>query len=268
MAARFSGPGMPYEGLAYMGADGKGHWTGKLKYVPEHLNDPISWQRPSLIFTNSMSDLFHETADFNAIVNSYEVMEKANWHIYQTLTKRPELEAELLPKITLKSGRNLGTDPLPQVWAGVSIEDEKTAAERAKWLARIPAALRWWSAEPLIGNVDWERWLAISKADWVVFGGESKQGGSPCREMQVSWVREGLEACRKLKITAFVKQMGWVWAKDFLHPGKFEADPKGKKMECWPLDIRVREWPVDIKSALAWDCKYRKVGKTIPLMVA
>jgi protein gp37 len=254
MAARFSGPGQPYEGLAEMGEDGRGHWTGKVVAVPDHLDDPIRWQTPSMIFTNSMSDLYHERAELNMIVNSFEVMELADWHIYQTLTKRPERMASILPTITLKSGRNLGTDPLPHVWAGTSIEDEKAAAERSIHLANTPAAIRWGSAEPLIGEVDWERWLPVSKANWVVFGGESRQGGIP-RPMKLEWVRQGIAACRKLGIPVFVKQLGWHWARETFCDGKFRADPSGKKMICWPEDLRIQEYPVDVQEALKWDGK-------------
>ncbi len=268
MAARFSGPGQPYEGVAYMSADGKSHWTGDIVVAPEHLDDPVRWQRPSLIFTNSMSDLFHENAERNAIINSFEVMETASWHIFQTLTKRPELMPDILNSITLKSGRNLGRDPLPNVWIGTTMEDEKTAAERSKWLARTPAAVRWWSAEPLIGNCDWERWITESKSDWVVFGGESRQGAADSvRTMEMSWIREGLAACRKLDVAAFVKQLGYWLAKDTLRPEKFKADPSGKKPACWPEDIKVFDYPVDIEKALAWDGQSRRIGKTVPLEV-
>jgi protein gp37 len=266
MAGRFSGPGQPYEGLAYM-KDGRGHWTGKIAAVPAHLEDPLRWQRPSMIFTNSMSDLFHEDLEINAIINSFEIMELADWHIYQTLTKRPERMPEILSSITLRSGRNLKKDPLKNVWIGTTIEDDRVAESRAKALGETPAAIRWVSFEPLIGNMDWRRVLRLSKANWAVFGGESKQGSDKPREMEVSWVREGLEACREMNISVYIKQLGWTWASKYLHPGKFRADPKGKKMECWPSDLRVQEWPIDIKSTLAWDGKYRKNSGTIPLDV-
>lgn len=268
MSARFSGPGQPYEGLAYMDDKGKSHWTGKIVAVPEMLEAPLRWQRPSMIFTNSMSDLFHENAEREAIINSFEVMEKAHWHIFQTLTKRPELMPEILHSITLKSGRNLGKDPLPNVWIGTSMEDEKTAAERSKYLAATPAAVRWWSAEPLLGNCDWDKWIAESKSDWVVFGGESRQGDARLtRTMKMEWIREGLASCNKLGVAAFVKQLGYWLAKETLRPEKFKADPSGKKPECWPDDVVIQNYPIDIKEALRWDGKHHKVDKLIPLNV-
>lgn len=195
-------------------------------------------------------------------------MESASWHIFQTLTKRVELMPEILHSITLKSGRNLGKDPLPNVWIGTSIEDEKTAASRAKWLAETPAAVRWWSAEPLVGNIDWKKWIPISKANWVVFGGESRQGDTDVvREMPIPWVREGLGVCKELGVSAFVKQLGYWTAKSTLRPEKFAADSSGKKPDCWPEDIRIQDYPIDIQKALAWDGKSRKVGKIVPLEV-
>lgn len=268
VAARFSGKGQPYEGLAYMDKSGRPHWTAKVVAVPDHLEDPLRWQRPSFIFTNSMSDMFHEKAEFNAIVNMFEIMEKAHWHIFQTLTKRPEFMPEILHKITLKSGRNLGKDPLPNVWIGVTMEDEKTAAERSRYLAETPAAVRWWSAEPLIGNCEWERWIIESKSDWVVVGGESKQyEADTVRPMEVDWVRESIAASRKLNKVPFVKQLGYWWAKENLRPEKFVADSAGKKPFCWPEDVRVREYPVDPEVAFKWNGKHHKYGKTIPLDV-
>lgn len=268
MAARFSGPGQPYEGLAYLDENGHSHWTGKVAVVPHMLDQPIRWGTPSLIFVNSMSDLYHENIELNAIINSYEVMETANWHIYQTLTKRVELLSEVRAKVTLKSGRNLAKDPLPWEWVGASIENEATARERSKLLGETNAAIRWISAEPLVGNIDWERMLIESKANWVVFGGESRQGESKvCREMPMSWVREGLDACKKLGVSAFVKQLGYWTAKSVLRPEKFAADPSGKKPYCWPEDIQVQDYPIDIKVALQWNGKARRVGKVIPLEV-
>jgi hypothetical protein len=168
----------------------------------------------------------------------------------------------------LKSGRNLGKNPLPNVWIGTTMEDEKTAAERSKWLAATPAAIRWWSAEPLIGDCDWKKWIAASRSDWVVFGGESKQGlARLVRPMQLKWLRDGLAACKELQVAAFVKQLGYSLAKDTLRPEKFKADPSGKKKECWPLDIRVQNYPINIEKALAWDGKHHKVGNYIPLPV-
>jgi protein gp37 len=268
MAARFSGPNQPYEGLAFIDANGKSKWTGKIKAVPKMLDQPLRWHTPSLIFTNSMSDLFHEDVELNAIVNSFEVMEKANWHIYQTLTKRPELMPNILNSMTLESGRNLGKDPLPNVWVGASFENESTAAERSKWLAATPAVIRWISAEPLVGNIDWEKWIVESKADWVVFGGESRQGEADvCREMPIAWLRDGLAACNKLGVAAFVKQLGYWTTKSTLRPEKFKADPSGKKPDCWPEDIRIQDYPVDIKAILASNASLKKGAKVIPLEV-
>lgn len=275
MAARMSGDfpdgsPMPYKGLAYFDEDGNSHWTGKVVAVPAHLDDPIRWQKPSLIFVNSMSDWAHEDVEFNAVVNMFEVMEKAPWHIFQPLTKRADRLPELISKITLKSGRNMARDPLPNVWMGVTMEDEKTAAARSQYLAAVAdmGYLTWWSAEPLVGNCDWERWITASKVKWVVLGGESRQGDADVvRPSEMSWYRDGIAASRKLGVAVHMKQLGYWLAKDTLRAEKFKADPSGKKPACWPLDIRVQEYPVDLKAALAWDGKSRRVGKMVPLEV-
>lgn len=266
MAARFNGINQPYQGLAYFDETGRSRWTGKLAVVPHQLDLPIRWQKPDLVFVNSMSDLYHEDMDINAIINSYEVMETANWHIYQTLTKRAELLADTRTKITLKSGRNLYSNPLPNEWLGISVEDEKTAIERAKYLGNTPAAVRWISAEPLIGNIDWERLIIESKANWIVIGGESRQGDEKkCREMPISWIRDGINVCNKLGIPVFIKQLGYWTAKFTLRPEKFKADPSGKKPECWPEDIAVQNYPIQIKELENAQNEWTKKNKRKPV---
>lgn len=89
MAARFSGPGQPYDGLARMTEAGP-RWTGKVRLVLEHLYDPLRWKRPRRIFVNSMSDLFHEALTDGEILRVFAVMARARQHVFQVLTKRPE----------------------------------------------------------------------------------------------------------------------------------------------------------------------------------
>ena len=93
IAARFSGPGLAYEGLAVM-QNGHPHWTGKIEFVDEHLLDPLSWRRPRRIFVNSMSDLFHENVTDEMRDKIFAVMALCPQHIFQVLTKRP---ARMLP---------------------------------------------------------------------------------------------------------------------------------------------------------------------------
>lgn len=95
MAARFSGQGQPYDGLAVMTANGP-RWTGEIRVIDEHMYDPLRWQRPRLIFVNSMSDMFYEDLTFTEITRIVAVMTLARRHTFQVLTKRPERMAEYL----------------------------------------------------------------------------------------------------------------------------------------------------------------------------
>jgi hypothetical protein len=88
--------------------------------------------------------------------------------------------------------------------------------------------------------------------------------------MLLSWIREGLAACKKLGVAAFVKQLGYWTAKSVLREEKFAADSSGKKPFCWPEDIQVQDYPIDVDAALAWDGRRRKLGKgnkIVPLEV-
>lgn len=163
VAARFSGPGLPYEGLA---ADGK--WTGKVRLIPEHLADPLSWKKPRRIFVNSMSDLFHEGLESEEIAAVFGIMVSAPQHTFQVLTKRPERMRDWIEKtsvvdcIEAASARgcklpdfSCGIWPgAKNIWLGVSVEDQKTADERIPLLLQTPAALRFVSYEPALGPVD------------------------------------------------------------------------------------------------------------------
>src|SRR3989442_673506 len=89
VAVRFSGAGQSYEGLAYRNNSGA-HWTGQVKLIEEHLEDPLRWKRPRRIFVNSMSDLFHESIPDKWIYHIFDVMYSAKHHVFQVLTKRPD----------------------------------------------------------------------------------------------------------------------------------------------------------------------------------
>ncbi len=175
-AARFSGPGMPYAGLAEM-VDRKPRWTGKLRPVHELLTKPLGWRKPRRVFVNSMSDLFHEAFDEDEELAEFReqifcVMAAASRHTFQVLTKRPERARAYLLEVQdddrdmhrwERWARDLlGTDykvplgwdwPLANVWLGVSIENQRTADERVPPLLETPAAVRWVSYEPALGPV-------------------------------------------------------------------------------------------------------------------
>ncbi len=184
-AERWRGiPGHPYE----QGFD--------LRLWPERLEQPLKWKRPRLIFTNSMSDLFHEDVPDEFIERVFEVMVEAKQHIFQVLTKRHERLAEIAAQL-----------PWPEnVWMGVSIENKHWVG-RADYLREVPAAVRFISAEPLLGPLDG---LNLEGIDWLIAGGESGHGHRPVRE---EWLIELRDLCRSEEVAFYFKQWGGRYSK-------------------------------------------------------
>lgn len=179
-AERWRGiPGHPYE----QGFD--------LRLWPERLNHPLRWKRARMIFVNSMSDLFHERVPDAFIRSVFDVMETANHHTYQVLTKRPKRLLELAPSLPW----------LSNVWIGVSIENRRFV-ERADALREIPAAVRFISAEPLLGPLEG---LDLSGINWLIAGGES---GSGHRPVHADWIRKLRDQCVTDDVAFFFKQWG------------------------------------------------------------
>lgn len=179
-AERFRGvPNHPYE----QGFD--------LRLWPERLSLPLKWKKPRRIFVNSMSDLFHSDIPDEFIRNVFQTMVEADWHVYQVLTKRPQRLARLASSL-----------PWPDhVWVGVSVESNEYAW-RADFLRRVPARVRFVSAEPLLGPVDS---LNLDGIHWVITGGESGNGHRPC---DPEWVRNVRDRCGRKGIAFFHKQWG------------------------------------------------------------
>lgn len=270
-AHRSNGPGGAYEGLTTI-RRGKVDWSGVARLVPGSLDQPLRWKRPRRIFVNSMSDLFHSSLSNEEIAAVFGVMAAAPQHTFQVLTKRPErmrewfvwvrgaftnqqrgfmsapntaravLDAahEFLGKhpalqIAWKAFDERDPWPLPNVWLGVSTEDQKTADERIPILLDTPAAVRFVSAEPLLGPISFESidngctvlapecwgdcacptdpgcWRQggdgnlTRRIDWVIVGGESGPGARP---LDIEWVREIVEQCKEAGVACFVKQLG------------------------------------------------------------
>lgn len=288
VAARFSGPRQPYEGLIHPKTGG---WNGQIKLVPEALQIPYRWARPRRIFVNSMTDLFHEAVPFEYIAAVFWVMSVTTRHTYQILTKRPArmleffawlldygcerdvLNSDLWPLHHQHAGWRMGDAiynashtipelaaipwipqhnkhrggydncgpgwPYQNVWLGVSVEDQATADERIPLLLQCPAAVRWISAEPLLGAVDLRRittpglkvlgqadtrWIDAltgtqynenhifkgelpgdKRIDWVVSGGESGPGARP---MHPDWARSLRNQCAAAGVPFLFKQWG------------------------------------------------------------
>ena len=189
-AERFRGvPGHPYE----QGFD--------LRLVPGKLAEPLRWPVPKMVFVNSMSDLFHEQVPDGYIERVTRVMQMANWHTYQVLTKRAgRLQQMLQNQLSFAA-------QLDHIWWGVSVEDQRYGVPRIELLRQAPAAVRFLSVEPLledIGKID------LTGINWVIVGGESGAGARPMRE---SWVVPLREQCQAAGIPFFFKQWGGVHKK-------------------------------------------------------
>lgn len=208
-AHRFSGQGQPYANLTENGPHGP-RWNGKVTIHPELLDLPLRWRKPSRIFVNSMSDLFHDEVPDEFIESVFMVMRDASWHEFQVLTKRPQRTRKfakyLQKKHTLAEGGP--SWHWPHIWLLVSCEDQKTADERIPILLDTPAAVRGVSLEPLIGPVDLSSIGGKKeprRLDWVIVGGES---GPNARPMHPDWVRSIRDQCHAAGTAFFFKQWG------------------------------------------------------------
>ncbi len=254
----------------------------------DRLDQPLRWKKPRMIFVNSMSDLFHEDVPDAFIDRVFAVMALAKRHTFQVLTKRPErmlrwfdpgfdnrehAVGQAMQEIAAARGGDdagLPEWPLPNVWLAVSVEDQATADERIPLLLQSPAAVRWVSAEPLIGPMDMaEVPVGMSgplrpdgvtgsgtpKLDWIVCGAES---GPQSRIMRAEWARKLRDDCVSAGVPFFMKQLGaaFVGPEDGLfgviaphteaqtYDFRLLKDRAGADMIEWPEDLRVREWPV------------------------
>lgn len=179
-AERFRGvKGHPYE----QGFD--------LKLWPERLELPLTWKKPRRIFVNSMSDLFHKDIPEEYIRRIFDVMVQADWHQFQILTKRSSRMAELGPTLPWSQ----------HMWAGVSIELDQMVS-RVEHLRKVPAHVRFISAEPLLGPLPHIRLEGIH---WLIAGGES---GAGFRPPHIDWIRQLRDKCQTDGVAFFFKQWG------------------------------------------------------------
>ena len=258
MAARIEAMGTaPHYAGTTKRVNGKAVWTGKLALAPERiLTEPLRRRKPTMYFVNSMSDLFHEDVPDEWIDRVFAVMAMAPQHTFQVLTKRSdrmrrysngqwarrealgalmeqiggdEREGWFAPESNGKRGWNGMCVPLPNVWLGVSTERQREADERIPDLLTTPAAVRFVSAEPLLGPVDFTRIESMrshdkqtydmnalrypeARLDWIVVGGESGPGARP---MHPDWARSIRDQCTGVGVPFFFKQWGnWVVAYD------------------------------------------------------
>jgi protein gp37 len=161
-----------------------------LTLYPERVEQPLSWKKPSKIFVNSMSDLFHEEVPLDFIQSVFQTIKKTPQHIYQILTKRPERLVELAPHLEFHKN----------IWLGVSVESQDYIS-RIDLLRQVPANVRFLSCEPLLGSL----YLDLTNIHWVIVGGES---GQKHRPINLDWVRDIRNQCRRSKVAFFFKQVG------------------------------------------------------------
>lgn len=200
---------------------------------PNRLGIPLRWRKPRLVFVNSMSDLFHERVPLEFISKVWATMSLTPRHQYQILTKRPERMAEAVASLAERHRPPDGSRwPLPNVWLGTSVEDQRRADERILHLLRCPAAVRFLSCEPLLGPVEIRgpiescrdcdpcigghpeqcavgSWRSdVMQPDgirWVIAGGESGPGARPAHP---DWFRSLRDQCQAAVVPFFFKQWG------------------------------------------------------------
>jgi protein gp37 len=157
---------------------------------PDRLDYPIKWRKPSLVFVNSMSDLFHKDVPLEFIQKVFDVMGQTPRHTYQILTKRHKRLVELAPHLNWHSN----------IWMGVSVENQQYT-RRIDALRQVPAAVRFLSCEPLLGPLN----LNLEGIHWVIVGGES---GAGYRAPNPDWVRSIRDRCQDANVAFFFKQWG------------------------------------------------------------
>ncbi|AYO30628.1 phage Gp37/Gp68 family protein [Biomaibacter acetigenes] len=221
----------------------------------ERLNEPAKWKKPQRVFVCSMGDLFHEDVHFQDISIIWWTMLWFSQHTYMILTKRPEriikffeyLESDIGGWKWITEG---GTNkryykqwkwPLPNVWIGVTAENQEMADKRIPVLLQIPAAVRFVSVEPMLGPINlikdddlyWEptkqQWVPRIGLDWVICGGETGPGARP---MCPDWVRDLRDQCISAEVPFFFKSWGdwapWYGDEDDGCPG----DPECEEINC------------------------------------
>lgn len=264
-----------------------------VRFHTARLDQPLRWRRPRRVFVNSMSDLFHEDVPEDFIDRVFAVMALCPQHTFQILTKRPkQMLAYLTHPVTYPRVRDeagVCIDPFPpiNVWLGVSVEDQATADERIPLLLQTPAAVRWISAEPLIGPVDLDstggldghyvgglidfgsgtdKTTRVPRVDWVVVGGES---GPKARPMHPDWVRSLRDQCVGAGVPFFFKQWGeWAPRSACYHTltngsAAADIDPIATRWPCIRLTVNGADGHDAANTCDGDDVYMQKVGKRL-----
>ncbi len=236
-------------------------WNGLVRLIDDRLSQPIRWARPRRIFVNSMGDLFHEAVPDDWILDVLAVTRLTPHHQYQILTKR----ASRMDLFMNKLGRNLivleaameriatmfdvsvgllkVSWPLPNVWFGVSAEDQERWKERRLHLRCTPAAIRFVSVEPQLGPIRLAEHddIDLSWLHWVIAGGESGPV-DVARLFDIRWATDLSVECSQAGIPFFLKQLG----SNFTPRGGLLSNVhhrKGADPDEWPVSLRIQEYP-------------------------
>lgn len=213
-----------YAGLATI-HKGKPKWTGLVHLNNDVLEQPLHWHKPALIFVASMGDLFHENVPAGFIYDVFRIMGIAKQHTFQILTKRPRRMRDF---INAWSGGQIFAKASfsklhPNIWLGISAENQATADECREYLRQCPAAVRFVSYEPALGPIDWAGWEFV---DQIISGGESGPGARPSHP---DWYRATRDFCQEHNIAYFFKQWG-AWT----HIPSDTRYPLLAKLHWWP----------------------------------
>ena len=173
----------------------------RVTFHPDKLEQPLKWRKPRRIFVCSMSDLFHKEVDWNWQYKIFERMIHAYWHNFLVLTKRPTLKTMANIWFHLKRNYDCHVIPLPNLWLGTTVELQKYDY-RIDDLLQIPAAVRFLSLEPLLSDINIEKYLHCG-IDWCIIGAES---GPNKRFFDPDWARRIIAQCKKYNVPVFYKQ--------------------------------------------------------------
>ncbi|KKM63388.1 hypothetical protein LCGC14_1511920 [marine sediment metagenome] len=255
----------------YPEVDGRPRRFTDVQCHPDRLERPLHWTKPRRVFVNSMSDLFHEDVPDEFIDRVFDVIALAEKHTFQVLTKRPERMRDYVKRRIEERPFYMVPWPLPNVWLGVSVEDQETADARIPELLATPAAVRWVSLEPQLGPVDltyvdhinalYPDWVGGKGGgtgaphpllDWVVQGGES---GAKARPFDVQWARDMRDQCEHEMVPYFLKQLG---AKPYSEWERAIGSTPFAEVRRNELTLKSRagadesEWPEDLRQCRAW----------------
>lgn len=239
---------------------GRTEWTGVVKFLPERLDQILRRKAPTTWFVDSMSDLFHDAVTDADLSRVFKAIQDTPQHTYQILTKRPERMLNVMSRLSGGDDGVVGIDlkrvssplVLPNLWLGVSVENQAAADTRIPLLLQTPAAVRFLSCEPLLEeiniNVEIDN-LALLKTtlresgssvqvDWVIVGGES---GSKARPFDLRWGESLVKQCKAAGISVFVKQLGSdpCIGDDFWKI----SNSKGNDFSEFPPSLQVRQFP-------------------------